>query len=63
LRGGLVNLESNDPDTLQALDESNSEWVECWSKATNKKRTVKPKLSFNVIQNKKEAQLHQKKKQ
>ena len=29
-------MENNDQDTLQALDESNSKWVEGWRKAAKK---------------------------
>lgn len=30
--GGLI--EENDPDKLQALDESDKDWVDAWRKAS-----------------------------
>jgi hypothetical protein len=45
----IVYSEDNDPDTLQLLGELDSDWVECWRKAANKKRSAERKLSFKVI--------------
>jgi hypothetical protein len=45
---GLVDLENNDPDTLQLKDELDSEWVNLWHKATKKKPT-KTQLILDCI--------------
>ena len=47
-----MNLEENDPDTLQLLDELDADWVKLWRRATNKKKSVTNELTFNVIPHK-----------
>lgn len=45
-----MELEDNDPDTLQLKDELDSEWVNLWHKSANKKNTTKKQISFAIIQ-------------
>ena len=51
-----MNLEENDPDTLQLLDESDPDWVKPWHKATTKKKSITNELTLNVIPHKKTIQ-------
>ena len=51
-----MNLEDNDPDTLQLRDELDTEWVKLWRRATNKKRSNIKELTFDVIPHKKAIQ-------
>jgi len=45
-----MNWEENDPDTLQLLDELNSDWVKRWCEVTNRKKIPKKKeITFEVI--------------
>ena len=44
-----MNLEENDPDTLQLLDELDPEWVKLWRKATNQKKSTTEEPTFIVI--------------
>jgi hypothetical protein len=41
-------LENNDPDKLQLLDETNTEWVKRWKKAAKKKKTAKLELTLKA---------------
>jgi hypothetical protein len=51
-----MNLEDDDPDTLQLKDELDPEWVNLWHKATDKKRATTKQLTFDVIPPKKAIQ-------
>jgi hypothetical protein len=51
-----MNWEENDPDTLQLLDELDTDWVKLWRRATNKKKATTKELTFNVIRPQKEVQ-------
>ena len=51
-----MNWEENDPDTLQLLDELDTDWVKLWRRATNKKKSTTNELTFNVILPKKAIQ-------
>jgi hypothetical protein len=39
----MMSSEEKDPDTLQLLDETNSEWVKNWCAITKKKRARQKK--------------------
>ena len=44
-----MELQNNDPDTLQLKDELDADWVKLWRKATNKKNTTKKQITFAAI--------------
>lgn len=43
-----MELEDNDPDTLQLKDELDTEWVKLWRQPTRKK-TIKMQLTVDCI--------------
>jgi hypothetical protein len=55
-----VELEENDPDTLQLKDESNADWVKLWHKTAKKKNFLQNDLTIEVILPKKETQQNSK---
>jgi len=48
-----MNLEENDPDTLQLRDEMDSEWVELWRRCKNKEKSITIELTSDFILTKK----------
>ena len=42
----IMNREENDPDTLQLLDELDTDWVKLWRTSTNKKKTNQKRANF-----------------
>jgi hypothetical protein len=55
-----VELEENDPDTLQLKDESNADWVKLWRKTTKNKSSPQNIVAFGVILPKEEPQWNSK---
>jgi hypothetical protein len=51
-----MNLDENDPDTLQLRDELEPEWVNLWSNDNDKKKPSTKQLSLDVIPSKKAIQ-------
>jgi len=45
-----MNVQENDPDTLQLLDESDKEWVRLWRKAALKETTTNTLVHFVLQQ-------------
>jgi hypothetical protein len=43
-----VNTKEEDPDTLQLLDELNTDWVKAWCKIVNKMKSAATGLTFIV---------------
>jgi hypothetical protein len=43
-----MDYKENDPDTLQFLDELDTDWVKLWLRAANKKSAAN-ELPFNII--------------
>jgi hypothetical protein len=48
-----MNTAEKDPDTLQILDELESEWVRQWRKATNKKTVNPHEMTLIVVKQEK----------